>query len=81
MIVLQTCESSLFESAYFVLRRGSLATAREGEMIAEASRLIGEGSAYLARRARRPRGRDVALGALAGVLGAGLVFALFCIFM
>ncbi len=81
MIVLQTRESPLFESAYFVLRRGSARAAREGEMLAEASRIIGEGSAYFARRARRPRGRDVAIGALCGVIASGLVFALFCIIM
>ena len=49
MIVLQTRESALFESAYFVLRRGCDATAR-GDMLAESNRIIGEGRQYLQKR-------------------------------
>lgn len=81
MIVLQTRESPLFESAYFVVRRGGARLPREGEMLVEASRIIGEGSAYLSRRRGRARVRDLALGALMGAGVAGIVFSLFCIFM
>ena len=74
MIVLQTRESPLFESAYFVVRRGGARVAREGEMLEEASRIIGEGSAYLARRTGWRRVRGFLLGALCGALLCGLVF-------
>ena len=49
MIVLQTKESALFESAYFVLRRGRPVTPR-GDMLAESNRIIGEGRAYFQKR-------------------------------
>jgi len=49
MIVLQTKESALFESAYFVLRRGKNVTPR-GDMLAESNRIIGEGREYLRKR-------------------------------
>ena len=49
MIVLQTRESALFESAYFVLRRGR-STVPCGDMLAESNRIIGEGRAYLQKR-------------------------------
>lgn len=51
MIVLQTRESPLFENAYLVLRRGKRA-APATDMMAEASRIIGEGDGYLRRRRR-----------------------------
>ncbi len=51
MIVLQTKESPLFESAYFVLRRG-YRPAPHGDMLAESNRIIGEGKEYLKRRKR-----------------------------
>ena len=81
MIVLQTRESPLFESAYFVVRRGGARLPCEGEMLAEASRIIGEGSAYFMHRKRRARLRDLLLGALIGGVLSGFVFLLFCIFM
>ena len=49
MIVLQTKESALFESAYFVLRRGR-SVAPRGDMLAESNRIIGEGREYLKNR-------------------------------
>ena len=69
MIVLQTQESPLFESAYFVLRRGR-ADARSEEMLAEADRLVGAGRDYLARRREPRRLLPFLLGFLAG---SGLV--------
>ena len=77
MIVLQTRESPLFESAYFVLRRGGACVPREGEMLAEASRIIGEGSAYFTRRAKGRRMRGFLLGALCGGALCALIFLLF----
>jgi hypothetical protein len=71
MILLQTKESSLFESAFFLLRRERM-SAPYTDMMAEANRIIGGGHAYLARR----RARGWILPFLAGLLlGAG-VFAL-----
>lgn len=52
MIVLQTKESALFESAYFVLRRGRGATPR-GDMLTESNRIIGEGREYFQKRRKR----------------------------
>ena len=49
MIVLQTKESALFESAYFVLRRGRN-TSQRGDMLAESNRIIGEGREYMRKR-------------------------------
>ncbi len=72
MILLQTKESPLFESAYFVLRRQRV-TVPYTDMLAEANRIIGEGNGYLKRRGRRRILLPFLLGA---VLGAGL-FALF----
>ena len=52
MIVLQTKHSALFESAYFVLRRGQ-GRLPCGDMLAESNRIIGEGREYLQKRRRR----------------------------
>ena len=52
MIVLQTQESRLFESAYFILRRKSIPPAKS-DMIAEANRIIAMGGECL--RERKPR--------------------------
>lgn len=68
MIVLQTQESPLFESAYFVLRRGR-ADARSEEMLAEADRLVGAGRGYLSRRRG---GRRVLPFLLGFSVGSGL---------
>ena len=51
MIVLQTPESGVFESAFFVLRRDNQSVGHD-DMIAEANRIIGNG-ARVRRRARR----------------------------
>ena len=74
MIVLQTTDSTVFENAYFVLRRES-ASMPHGDMLAEANRIVGAGSNYLARRRRRvPRGLLLFLGgALAGAAVFGLI--------
>ena len=65
MIVLQTKESALFESAYFVLRRGCDASAR-GDMLAESNRIIGEGRQYLQKRQKWRRRLPFFCGFLAG---------------
>ena len=78
MIVLRTKESALFESAYFVLRR-EREPAREQDMLAEATRLIGGGERK--RGERRPRGRLAAflLGLLSGGGISVLVWGIVCI--
>ena len=53
MIVLQTKESPLFESAYFILRRGRPTPGQASDMLEEANRLIGAGSGYMQRRRQR----------------------------
>ena len=50
MIVLQTPESTLFESAFFVLRR-DMGEAGQDDMVAEASRIVGD--THRTRRRRR----------------------------
>lgn len=69
MIVLQTKESPLFESAYFVLRRG-YRPAPHGDMLAESNRIIGEGKSYFKKR----RKRDRVLPFLCGFLLGGVLF-------
>lgn len=49
MIVLQTKESALFESAYFVLRRGKNVAAR-GDMLQESNRIVSQGREYFQKR-------------------------------
>ena len=65
MIVLQTKESALFESAYFVLRRGKNEMPR-GDMLAESNRIIGEGRAYMKKRQKRRGPLSFLLGFLTG---------------
>ena len=65
MIVLQTKESALFESAYFVLRRGRSVTPR-GDMLAESNRIIGEGTDYLKKRRKWRKILPFSCGFLAG---------------
>ena len=65
MIVLQTKESALFESAYFVLRRGKNDTPR-ADMLAESNRIISEGREYLKKRRKRCGIRPFLCGFLAG---------------
>ena len=71
VILLQTGESPLFESAYFVLRRGR-ASAPRGDMMAEAERIIGAGKGYIERRRGRMMWRSFAAGFL---LGGAVFFA------
>ena len=54
MIVMQTGDSPLFESAYFILRRQKPPRGKT-DMLAEANRIIGMGSGYLQGRRRRTR--------------------------
>lgn len=76
MVVLETRESDLFECAYLVLRRARY-TAKGTEMLAEAERLVGDGSRYVSRRQRRRAWLPFCFGALLGAaVGAGL-FLLF----
>ena len=73
MIVLQTPESPLFESAFFVLRR-EMGEAGKDDMVAEASRIVGAG--HRVRRRGRLSGCRFAVPFFSGVLlGAG-AFAL-----
>ena len=74
MIVLQTKESQLFESAFFVLRRERPCGKAAADMLAEANRLIGAGNGYLQKRRRCGRLLSFLLGALCGAtVGAVLV--------
>ncbi|MBR7112664.1 MAG: hypothetical protein IKC75_07090 [Clostridia bacterium] len=75
MIVLQTPESPLFESAFFVLRR-DMGEPRQADMQAEANRLVGN-ETYLRKRPRFAR--EAALffaGFLGGVLTCLLIYFL-----
>lgn len=71
MIVLQTPESPVFESAFFVLRREP-GDAGQNDMMAEANRIVGNGS-YLRKRSRLPRWMAPFLS---GVVVGGGVFSL-----
>ena len=55
MIVMQTGDSPLFESAYFILRRQQPPRCKT-DMLAEANRIIGAGSEYLGSKRRHRRG-------------------------
>lgn len=76
MIVVKTAESEVFEEAYFVLRRESLA--EEADMVREASRII-ESHGVKKRRRDGVKPVSLILGAvffLAGVLCGGGVAVL-----
>lgn len=76
MIVVKTAESEVFEEAYFVLRRESLA--KEADMVREASRII-ESHGVKKRRGEGVDRRSLILGAvffLAGLFCGGGVAAL-----
>ena len=77
MIVMQTQDSALFESAYFILRRQKAASGKT-DMLAEANRIIGAGNDYLSRR--RKKSRYVWLFVLGACFGAGLLALLLAIF-
>lgn len=68
MIVMQTQDSTLFESAYFILRRQKLPPSKP-DMVAEANRIIG-GVGQLA--AKKRRGHRLWLFALGFLCGAAL---------
>lgn len=76
MIVLQTQESALFESAYFILRRQKLPPTKQ-DMVEEANRIIGVGNGYLQRRQRRG-GKMLffLLGAMCGATLLALIYLL-----
>lgn len=72
MIVLQTKESALFESAFFVLRCDKKQTPR-GDMLAESDRIISEGRAYLQKRQKRGFFLPFLCGAVFGGVLAALI--------
>lgn len=77
MIVLHTTDSPLFEDAYFVLRPEKM-RAPHGDMLAEANRIIENGSGYLSKRLS---GRGKVLSFAGGVLlGVGIFFLLRLLF-
>lgn len=73
MIVLQTQQSTIFESAFFVLRRDN-GSMRQDDMLAEANRIIGEG--VTVRKKRRRFWWTLGAFLLGALLGAA-IFALF----
>ena len=79
MIVMQTQDSLLFESAYFILRRQKLPPSKL-DMVSEANRIIGAGCGYLAgKRQKSRRARLFWCGFFCGVaiaVGATLLFIL-----
>ncbi len=77
MIVMQTQDSGLFESAYFILRRQRVQGGKT-DMLAEANRIIGEGSQYFERRRKRVGIKWVFL--LGVLCGAGLLALALAIF-
>ena len=74
MIVLQTPESPVFETAFFVLRREREQVGHE-DMMAEANRIIGNG--VCARQKRRRLPWRLMLFLLGVAQGIG-IFALIC---
>lgn len=79
LIVLQTQKSALFESAYFVLRREKRCERKE-DLLAEANRIISEGSEYFnRRRTRGGRLRVFLIGAMLGFLLGGGILATICL--
>lgn len=72
MIVLQTGQSALFESAFFVLRHEKTEV-QQDDMLAEAHRIIGEGVTVHKKRHFSANAACFLLGALVGAC----IFALF----
>ena len=80
MIVMQTQDSKLFESAYFILRRQRVQSGKT-DMLAEANRIIGAGSHYFERKRRKRPGLWLFLcGALCGSGVLALVLAIFGVY-
>ena len=76
MIMLETRGSTVFESAWLVLRRDKPAVS-QADMLAEANRLIG--AADKKGRKWGKRAERVLFFAMGAVIGGG-IFALFCLF-
>ena len=80
MIVLQTQESELFESAYFILRRRKKVPT-QSDMVAEANRIVSFGGSCFGGRKSAGKGRfwlflgGFLLGAVLGVLLGALILA------
>lgn len=80
MVVVRTSDSRYYEEAYFVLRRGGLASPdSESTMVAEANRILDESQLMPQPHRRRLPSRRVAfaLGALSGGAVCALVVLLF----
>lgn len=78
MIVMQTSESALFESAYFILRREKHVCGKQ-DMLAEANRIIGAGNDYFGRRGKRSlRALWLFLGGM--LCGSGILSLLLLLF-
>ena len=77
MIVMQTQDSTLFESAYFILRRQKLPPSRP-DMVAEANRIIGSGGHIVEKKRRKYRLLPFAIGFFCGAaLAAFLILLLY----
>ena len=76
MIMLETRGSTVFESAWLVLRRDKPAVS-QADMLAEANRIIG--AADKKGRKWSKRAERVLFFAMGAAIGAG-IFALFCLF-
>ena len=72
MIVMQTQDSAVFESAYFILRRQRV-TSGKADMLAEANRIIGAGNAYMKRHCKK---RAHVWAFLLGIACGAALFAL-----
>ena len=73
MIVLQTQDSVLFESAYFVLRKEKRAVPK-ADLLAEANRIIGAGNEYMRGGRKIPRRLLLFVGGLLVGIGISLLF-------
>lgn len=73
MIVLQTAESSLFESAYFILRRQRVPPPK-CDMLAEANRIVESGNGYFGRQKGQKKRRFLLF--FGGFLSGGCAVAL-----
>jgi hypothetical protein len=73
MIVIKTEDSSLFEEAYFVIRRG--AEARGGSIVEEANRIIESCGCY-DRKRKKPSRKEVVMWAATFLGGSGIGGAL-----
>ena len=76
MIMMQTQDSTLFESAYFILRRQKVSPSKQ-DMVAEAHRIIGAGNSCLStKRKRKHKLLLFALGFFCGALLAAFFILL-----